>query len=64
MHALLAKGELIAKGIPNEAPPHDNNLVTIQPAQWQYLLFSVDGRALNSKGETKGLEISKSKGQN
>jgi hypothetical protein len=66
IHDMLAQGELIARGIPNEAPPHDTKPIKIQPAQWQYLLFSADGRALDSKGETvyKALEIGKAKGQN
>ena len=42
---LLAKGKLIARGIPNEAPPHDNEQIDIKPAQWQYLLLSVSTRA-------------------
>jgi hypothetical protein len=62
---LLAKGKLIARGIPNEAPPHDNEQIDIKPAQWQYLRFTVSGDALDSKGATvfKGLEIGKPKGQ-
>jgi hypothetical protein len=38
---LLAKGTLIARGIPNEAPPHDNEQITIKPGQWQYLVLIV-----------------------
>jgi len=65
IHAMLAQGELLARGIPNEAPPHDNKPIEIRPPQWQYLTFSVEGQALDSKGETvyKGLEIGKAKGQ-
>ena len=61
---MLAQGELIARAIPNEAPSHDNKPIKIEPAQWQYLTFSADGRALDSKGETvfKALEIGKAKG--
>ena len=73
---LLAKGKLIARGIPNEAPPHDNEQVMIKPAQWQYLLLSVSlrvgafgyrqaGDAVDSKGATvfKGVEVGRPKGQ-
>jgi hypothetical protein len=42
---LLGKGKLIARGIPNEAPPHDNEQIVIKPAQWQYLRLSVSSRA-------------------
>lgn len=64
IHDMLAQGELIARGIPNEAPPHGNKPIKIEPPQWQYLTFSADGRALDSKGETvfKALEIGKAKG--
>jgi hypothetical protein len=73
---LLAKGKLISRGIPNEAPPHDNEQVMIKPAQWQYILLSVSprvgafgyrraGDAVDSKGATvfKGVEVGKPKGQ-
>jgi hypothetical protein len=73
---LLAKGKLIARGIPNEAPPHDNEQIIIKPGQWQYLRLSISSRvggfgnrqagdAVDSKGATvfKGVEIGRPKGQ-
>jgi hypothetical protein len=73
---LLAKGKLLARGIPNKAPPHDNEQIIIKPAQWQYLRLSVSpragafglrqaGDAVDSKGATvfKGVEIGRPKGQ-
>jgi hypothetical protein len=63
---VLAKGKLTARGIPNEAPPHDNEPIIIKPAQWQYLRISISsGDATDSKGATvfKGVEIEKPKGQ-
>jgi hypothetical protein len=73
---LLAKGKLIARGIPNESPPHDNEQIIIKPGQWQYLRLSVSSRtgrvgnrqagdAVDSKGVTvfKGVEIGRPKGQ-
>ena len=59
----LLTGEILARGMPKEASPHDTKPINLQPAQWQYLLFSVDGRALDSKGETvyKALEIGRSR---
>jgi hypothetical protein len=61
---LLATGKLIARGIPNEAPPHDNEQVIIKPAQWQYLRLSVStADATDDKGTVyKGVEIGKPKG--
>jgi hypothetical protein len=73
---LLAKGTLIARGIPNEAPLHDNEQITIKPAQWQYLVLIVSqparafsgkqaGDAVDSRtGATvfKGIEIGRPKG--
>jgi len=61
---LLVAGTLLAKGIPNEARPDENKPTNIRPAQWQNLRFSIDGRALDEKGETvyKALEIGKAKG--
>jgi hypothetical protein len=62
---LLAPGKLIARGIPNEAPPHDNEQIIIKPAQWQYLRLSIStGDATDDKGLTvfKGVEIGKPKG--
>jgi hypothetical protein len=73
---LLATGKLVARGIPNEAPPHDNEQITIKPAQWQYLLLTLSqparalysgrqaGDAVDYKGTTvfKGVEIGRPKG--
>jgi hypothetical protein len=57
---MLSRGKLIARGIPNEAPPHDNEQIVIKPAQWQYLRLSIaSGDAADDKGTTifKGVEI-------
>jgi hypothetical protein len=62
---LLAKGKLIARGITNEAAPHDNDQILIKPAQWQYLrLLISSGDAIDIKGTTvfKGIEIGRPKG--
>jgi hypothetical protein len=62
---LLAPGKLIARGIPNEAPPHDNEQIIIKPAQWQYLRLSIStGEAADDKGTVvfKGVEIGKPRG--
>jgi hypothetical protein len=73
---LLATGKLVARGIPNEAPPHENEQITIKPAQWQYLLLTLSqparaaysgrqaGDAVDYKGTTvfKGVEIGRPKG--
>jgi hypothetical protein len=63
----LADGKWLARGIPNEAPPHDNDQIVIKPAQWQYLQFTVHGDAIDpnrSPGAAfKGVEISMPKGQ-
>jgi hypothetical protein len=60
----LGTGKLIARGIPNDAPPHDNEQIIIKPAQWQYLRLSIStADATDNKGGTvfKGVEIGKSK---
>jgi len=59
----LGTGKLIARGIPNDAPPHDNEQIIIKPAQWQYLRLSIStADATDNKGTVfKGVEIGKSK---
>ena len=62
----LAQGKWIARGIPNEAP-HDNEQIIIKLAQWQHLKFFLSGDAKdpNIRGGIafKGVEISSPKGQ-
>ena len=59
----LGTGKLIARGIPNDAPPHDNEQIIIKPAQWQYLRLSIStADATDNKGTVfKGVEIGTSK---
>jgi hypothetical protein len=63
---LLATGKLIARGIPNESPPHDNEQVIIKPAQWQYLRLSISNGDATDTGKVgtvfKGVEIGRPKG--
>jgi len=63
----LADGKWRARGIPNEAPPHDNDQIVIKPAQWQYLQFTLYGGAIDPNrgpgAAFKGVEISRPKGQ-
>jgi hypothetical protein len=60
----LGTGKLIARGIPNEAPPHHNEQIVIKPAQWQYLRLSIStADAWDDKGKVfKGVEIERPKG--
>jgi hypothetical protein len=66
---LLAEGKFIARGFPNEAPPHDNEQIIIKPAQWQYLRIYFDNRGnavdvtTTPKIVFKGVEIGKPKEQ-
>lgn len=59
----LATGKLVARGIPNEAPPHENEQIIIRPSQWQYLQLSIStGNVTDDKGTVfKGVEIGKPK---
>jgi hypothetical protein len=62
----LAQGKWLARGIPNEAPLHDNEQIMIKPAQWQYLRLSLSGGdAIDRKSNDvvyKGVEIGRPKG--
>jgi hypothetical protein len=66
LRQLLATGKIIARGIPNEAPPHDNEQIIIKPAQWQYLRISIstgDATDTNKVGPVfRGVEIGRPKG--